>query len=200
MTTDPFASRTSRSSKFGLVSTPQPEPAAPEQPPAATAPPPAQVEPTVDEPPVEAKEPAAGDEPEVEAKPAAKAPAKKATKKAPKKAATGTPEGAPPAEPAANKARMPEIAYAQDSSEARVKDWGMLPTSLMQTVEMTRMQWSVLNPEWLMEHGAPPHISGFKEALMRLGLKHINDPEFAALIPPDRRRGKVRRELDTLDE
>lgn len=113
-----------------------------------------------------------------------------ASKSTPRPAAatTSQSEGTPAAEPAAGVARVPEASYQQDPAEPRHKDWGAIPSSLAQTIEMTRMQWAVTNTAWFTEHGGPPHVYGFKEALIRLGLKHINDPEFAALLPPDKRR------------
>lgn len=110
------------------------------------------------------------------------------------------PRGAEPAAPADGVPQLPEFPYPQDPTEQRVKDWGMLPPSLMQTIELARMHWTVVNADWMKEHGAPPHLSGFKEALMRLGMKHINDPEFASLIPLDRRRGRNRQALDELED
>lgn len=206
MTENPLNRGKSQGSSKFMVTAPPPEAEAPElaavpapeEPVAETAP--VRDEPAdVDKPAAdEAATPVAHAEPEPEAEPEVKAAPKKkrAAKKTTKKAASG----APPASPAGAGMRLPEIDYSQDPAETRVKDWGMLPPSLMTNIEMARMQWTVFNTEWMRDHGAPPHISGFKEALMRLGLKHINDPEFASLIPLDRRRGKVRRELDALDD
>lgn len=108
--------------------------------------------------------------------------------------------GAAPAEPAPGMSRLPDFPYPQDPKEKRVKDWGMLPPSLMQSIEMARMHWTVANTDWMTEHGFSPHISGFKEALIRLGMKHINDPELGELIPPDRRRGANRRAADPQED
>lgn len=136
----------------------------------------------------------------------AKAPAKK--KAASKKASSArksparddAPPVVPPADPGGDYAFMPVGEYQQDPTEPRAKDSGMLPPSLLREIEMVRMKWTVHNQAWVDEHGSMPHVSGFKEALMRMGLKHINDPELSTLIPPDRRRGTARRTVDTPEE
>lgn len=162
------------------------------------------VDPSPDDPPARSDETGGGVDPAGESAPmktAAKTRARKTPKAAAKpagrdQAQSAKARGADPTPPPAGTAAVPTEGYEQDPSEPRVKDWGMMPKSLMDHVEMMRMQWTLANMAQVKESGTP-HNSGFREALVRLGLKHINDPEFASLIPPDRRRGRNRRDLDS---
>ena len=87
---------------------------------------------------------------------------------------------------------VPTVDFMAGLDESRVKDWGMVPPSLGSTVSMARIQWAANNPEWCGVNGGPPTEYGFKEALIRLGLKHLNDAEMATMLPRDMRRRTAR--------
>lgn len=86
------------------------------------------------------------------------------------------------------------INYNAGGLEPKVKDvGGVISPSLREVLQRALPQWSADNWEALTAHGmTTPTTSGFREALMRLGLKHIDDPEFISLIPPDGRRKNPR--------
>ena len=88
----------------------------------------------------------------------------------------------------------PGIDYAAGGLEPKVKDvGGVISPSLRDALQRTLPKWSAENWEALAAQGmTTPTSSGFREALMRLGLKHIDDPEFISLIPPDGRRKSSR--------
>lgn len=83
--------------------------------------------------------------------------------------------------------------YAAGTAETRVKDpGGVISPSLASELKQAQLQWSAENWARLDSQGlSAPTTSGFREALLRVGLKYIDDPEFIDLIPPDgRRRGR----------
>ena len=86
------------------------------------------------------------------------------------------------------------IDYTAGGLEPKVKDvGGVISPSLRDALQRTLPKWSSENWEALAAQGmTTPTSSGFREALMRLGLKHIDDPEFISLIPPDGRRKSSR--------
>lgn len=62
-------------------------------------------------------------------------------------------------------------------------------TDLIDEMVAVQAEWTAANRSRLSGRSQPPPTnSGFREALLRLGLKHLNDPEFIELIPPDARR------------
>lgn len=74
------------------------------------------------------------------------------------------------------------------TGEARIKENLLVPRELITAIEQVRIQFSITRPAWLHDHGAMPGLAAFREALLRLGLKHINDPELYQMIPLDGRR------------
>lgn len=60
---------------------------------------------------------------------------------------------------------------------------------LLEELAAISAEWTVCNRRELAARGRKqPTASAFREGLLRLGLKHINDPEFVDLIPPDGRQ------------
>ncbi|WP_201464556.1 hypothetical protein [Janibacter melonis] len=54
-----------------------------------------------------------------------------------------------------------------------------MSVSLLEELAAVSAQWTVLNRRALEMRGRKqPTAGAFREALLRLGLKHINDPEF----------------------
>lgn len=101
----------------------------------------------------------------------------------------GEVQGAPPA------LGVPGIgdicsAYAECSWLPRSRDTACATSAeLLDEVSAILAEWTVANRQRLRDRGQPaPTLSGFREGLLRLGLKHINDPEFVQLLPPDFRR------------
>lgn len=85
----------------------------------------------------------------------------------------------------------------------RKKVWGLICPSLDEDLDEAHDLWNMLNPQWRSTHGggAPPTKAAFREAVLRLGLKHLNDDEeFADLIPRDQRRTPGRDAELELDE
>lgn len=73
-----------------------------------------------------------------------------------------------------------------DAPEPRTTDPGIrVSASFKRMVQRAHLAWS---NEHFDELPHDPTLGAFQEALMRLGLKHLDDPEFASLIPPDARR------------
>lgn len=71
-------------------------------------------------------------------------------------------------------------------TEPREKDAGMrVSKGFKRTLAHARTLWSSENFDAL-DHD--PTLQAFQEGLMRVGLKHIDDPELMDLIPPDLRR------------
>lgn len=102
------------------------------------------------------------------------------------------PEGGKGVIPAAPEAGTDMVVadYAGPAWHPRVKDpTAATSEALIEEIGAAQMDWGSRNRHRLAERGQPnPTNSGFREALLRLGLKHINDPEFIDLIPPDARR------------
>lgn len=74
-----------------------------------------------------------------------------------------------------------------DVEEAHVRDTSVhVSQSLPQTIELARARWGSENFAALNK---TPGISQFREALLRVGLKHMDDPEFVDLMPRDKRTG-----------
>ena len=104
------------------------------------------------------------------------------------------PATASPRAPRAAATSRSEFDYTAGGFESKVKDvGGMISPSLREVLQRALPQWSADNWEALTAQGqTTPTSSGFREALLRLGLKHIEDPEFISLIPPDGRRRNTR--------
>lgn len=97
--------------------------------------------------------------------------------------------GAAPIEPEPG-TRIVEAAYAEPPWHPRMKDpTAATSEALIDEISAVQHDWTAANRGRLAERNQPaPTNSGFREALLRLGLKHLNDPEFIELIPPDARR------------
>lgn len=101
--------------------------------------------------------------------------------------------GATPAAPHPD-AREVLADYATPAWHPRVKDpTASTSTDLIDEMMAVQAEWTAANRSRLSGRSQPPPTnSGFREALLRLGLKHLNDPEFIELIPPDARRRQRR--------
>lgn len=102
---------------------------------------------------------------------------------------SGRVQGAPPA-PGVSGIGAIRNAYAECLWLPRSRDTAAATSAdLLQEMSAVSAEWTVANRHRLWERAqAVPTPSGFREGLLRLGLKHINDPEFIELIPPDFRR------------
>lgn len=195
------AKTTRATSSFGISESLAPAPV--EEPPAspveqtppqpAVAPEPVRVEAAVEPTPVEAPAP-----PVAPARPAATRKST-VTRRAPATAERGVaalegrhPTGGGGAPPAAVHPDAREVIadYASPAWHPRVKDpTAATSTELIDEMMAAQAEWTVANRARLSGRSQPPPTnSGFREALLRVGLKHINDPEFIELIPPDARR------------
>lgn len=101
--------------------------------------------------------------------------------------------GATPAGPHPD-AREVTADYAAPPWHPRMKDpTASTSRALIDEIQAMQADWTSANRARLSDRGQPPPTnSGFREALLRLGLKHLNDPEFIDLIPPDARRNQRR--------
>lgn len=97
--------------------------------------------------------------------------------------------GAPPASGAPGIGAI-RTAYAESPWLPRSRDTASATSAdLVEEISAVLAEWTVANRQLLRERlQAAPTPSGFREGLLRLGLKHINDPEFVELLPPDLRR------------
>lgn len=96
------------------------------------------------------------------------------------------PDPLPPAEPGAGATALPNMDYRGES--ARIADTTYLTESLVEALALVGASWVRQHPVWVQLHVAPPGLGAFREGLLRLGLKHLNDPELLNMIPSDRRR------------
>ena len=174
--------------------TPAPPVEAPVEAPTPVEPEPTQVEPTPvvePTPPVAATRPAATRKSTVIRKAPAAAPERGVA------ALEGRhPQGGGGATPAVGHPDAREVIadYATPAWHPRVKDpTAATSTDLIDEMVAVQAEWTAANRARLSGRSQPPPTnSGFREALLRLGLKHLNDPEFIELIPPDARRKQRR--------
>lgn len=77
------------------------------------------------------------------------------------------------------------VPYTLIPGEKKERDTSsQVSESLVDGVEQARTFWIAENYHAVKEHlGPSPRSSAFREALIRLGLKHLDDPEFIDLIP-----------------
>lgn len=113
------------------------------------------------------------------ATPAAKAP------KAPKPAKAK-------AKAAPRPAAGPDDDYTAGLNGPRTKDAaGTISAGLLPVISNALDDWAHANRHELRERGlSRPTMSGWREALFRIGLKHLDDPELIDLIPADLRKSK----------
>lgn len=79
--------------------------------------------------------------------------------------------------------------YAIGFTDPRHKISLVLSAPLLDLLESSRFAWAMRNQEWVMSHGRHlPGTSAWREALVRIGLKHIDDPDLFRTIRRDRRR------------
>lgn len=79
--------------------------------------------------------------------------------------------------------------YTVDFHPREKDTTAMTSTALIEEMAAAQAEWTVANRSRLTARQQPnPTNSGFREALLRLGMKHINDPELIDLIAPDGRR------------
>lgn len=90
------------------------------------------------------------------------------------------------AEPGAGAMPLPEMEYRGETT--RIADTTYLTESLVEALTLVGASWVRQHPVWVQLHVAPPGVGAFREGLLRLGLKHCNDPELLQMIPSDRRR------------
>lgn len=78
------------------------------------------------------------------------------------------------------------INYELTGDEPKVRDTSSkISSSLPAQIALAQALWTAEN---IGAFGYSPNESAFREALIRMGLKHLNDPDFIKLIPADRRR------------
>lgn len=77
--------------------------------------------------------------------------------------------------------RLPEA----DEPSQKVTTY--LPVSLVEELDRARALWGAEN---YAAFGSVPNTSAWREALLRVGLKHLNDEEFITLLRPDPRTGR----------
>lgn len=85
----------------------------------------------------------------------------------------------------------PGESYQLTQGEPKVRDMApKVSLSLPDTIEDARLSWVADHRAELVQRlGSIPEVGPFREALMRLGLKHLrDDAEFIDLIPKDGRR------------
>lgn len=98
-------------------------------------------------------------------------------------------EPARPARPAQARKSTPKTPVRAAAGEVRVKDPGVISPSLLVELEDARTDWERAHRAELVRRGiGKPTASGFREALLRIGLQHLEDQVFMDLIPPDGRR------------
>lgn len=95
------------------------------------------------------------------------------------------PRGKSPTKP--KSPTFPAMEYIPDGS-SRVADTTYLTEPLNEAVPQIGVTWATTHSVWLEVHDAVPGVSAFREGLIRLGLKHVADPELLQMIPRDARR------------
>lgn len=144
--------------------------------------------PTDDSPPTAPSEPAKDPDSSDEA-PRTRPPRASASRRA----RSSAPLSAVPEAPEVRRAKV--VALKMDGLEHQLPDFDeprqrdvttQISSSLPEVLELARARWAAEN---FGAYGASPNISQFREALLRIGLKHLNDPEFIDLIPRDMRTG-----------
>lgn len=97
----------------------------------------------------------------------------------------------PDATPQATRAKPEPYDYKPLSGGTRrIKDpGGMISEDLARQLPLALSHWTAENWSDLAAQGkSAPTIYAFREALLRVGLKHITDPELMDLLPMDGRR------------
>lgn len=78
---------------------------------------------------------------------------------------------------------FPVLPFDVDFTEPRFADDGRYSSEFLSALNKVARSWAFAHPEWLTTYGGIPGAAAFREGLIRLGLKHINDIRLAALIP-----------------
>lgn len=145
--------------------------------------------PTDDSPPTAPSEPSEESDSSSEATSRSRPPRASAARRA----RSSAPLSAVPEAPEVRRAKV--VALKMDGLEHQLPDFDeprqrdvttQISNSLPEVLELARARWAAEN---FGAYGASPNISQFREALLRIGLKHLNDPEFIDLIPRDMRTG-----------
>lgn len=101
---------------------------------------------------------------------------------------SSAPPGLPPAKPGSGSEVIEPLDWADSMEGEREKTTMRLSESLVAAIGMALMGWAMAHPQWIAAARRPPGAVAFREGLLRLGVKHVNDPDLRRAIPRDRRR------------
>lgn len=96
------------------------------------------------------------------------------------------PDGDPIASPQGAQ-QISGIDWQAGMDDSRARCTLRLTHDLSMTIDNTAAAWRLAHPDWVEAYAAPG-ASAFREGLLRLGLKHVNDPKLADVMPLDGRR------------
>lgn len=85
--------------------------------------------------------------------------------------------------PPTGEGKVPPVQYATDVDGDEAKITVIADEALLEAVDAAAMGWLMTHPEYLLARVSMPGAAAWMQAVLRLGIKHLGDPDVADLVP-----------------